>query len=568
MSDTTSTTDELEADDDTEQTGSGADKAVEDAKPADGESPSSEEKPKRTVGLRKPTGRERGAMAATAMAAVPATGVVGSIVYGNFGPAGLAATAATGLAAGGVALAVRAKRRAEERAKAKGDKPGMLPHPLGGLKGLLAGAKEKAAARRQQMAERRASRQGRGLGGAAGGLASRARAALGRGAGGGGRGAAGAGRTPASKASGRHAAVGKAAANRAVAGKPTRTGRPAAPNSRATGGRVAGRPTAGGRPGSGGRTGGGRTAAGPRGAGAGRYVNPATGRPMSPAQVSKAIRQQQRAQRVVTGNSYPRQLGRWAARHPKAVGIAAAGLGGLAAAVVFAPLAAAAAVGLGAFGVARHPAARAWCATAARGIGRGMRFHGARSGRWLRGRLRAWRRRGDEPEPLDGEIVDEPTAAPEPDIVDAEVVDEPTVAPPKKSIGQPTLVTEPAPEPTTYTPPYRQPRLITAAAANTEENTVSHPFETATEALAGVSFVPESGAHAEAAIDGIPAVLRTAASSITGVISSIAEHLPQGADSLEHLQGIADAVEGIATQADEQIGEWKNCSTWVWQGQD
>lgn len=97
---------------------------------------------------------------------------------------------------------------------------------------------------------------------------------------------------------------------------------------------------------------------------------------------------------------------------------------------------------------------------------------------------------------------------------------------------------------------------------------MSHPFETANEALANVAFVPESGLDAEEAIDGIPTVLAAAADAIRGVLSSIAEHLPQAADSLEHLNGIGDALDGLETQASEQISGWKNTANWVWQGQD
>ena len=97
---------------------------------------------------------------------------------------------------------------------------------------------------------------------------------------------------------------------------------------------------------------------------------------------------------------------------------------------------------------------------------------------------------------------------------------------------------------------------------------MSHPFETATEALANTSFTPESGMDAEAAIQGIPSVLAGAANSIRSVLASIGETLPQAADSLEHLQGIADALDGLETQADEQINEWRNSANWVWTGQD
>lgn len=97
---------------------------------------------------------------------------------------------------------------------------------------------------------------------------------------------------------------------------------------------------------------------------------------------------------------------------------------------------------------------------------------------------------------------------------------------------------------------------------------MSHPFETANETLNDVSFTPESGAHAEAAVDAIPGVLSSAAASIRSVLASVAEHLPQAADSLEHLNGIADAVDGISSQADEQIAGWKQSANWVWQGQD
>jgi hypothetical protein len=117
----------------------------------------------------------------------------------------------------------------------------------------------------------------------------------------------------------------------------------------------------------------------------------------------------------------------------------------------------------------------------------------------------------------------------------------------------------------------RQPRLITvgnSSDTSTEEKTMTHPFETANEALADVNFTPESGAHAEAAVDAIPGVLSAVASSIRAVLASIAEQLPQAADSLEHLNGIADAVDGISSQADEQVAGWKSTANWVWQGQD
>lgn len=574
MSETTTSTTDEQSDENVEQLTEAAPEPAA-AEPQSDSSASDEEKPKRTLGLRKPpSGPARGAMAALTMAAVPATGVVGSVVYGNFGAAGLAATAATGLAAGGVALAVRARRRAEERARAKGDKPGLPPHELGGLKKLLGGAKEKAAARRAAMAERRAGRggtaggmgAGRRLGGGSGSVGGRVRQALG----GGGRGrSAGVGSTAGAGGS-RRVARGTGAASRS----PQSGGRAGASRAGTGGGRsaaggrgAAGRPLGGGPRSSGG---GSRSTGGPRNVGSSRYTNPSTGRPMTPRQVSSAIRQQQRAQRVVSGNSYPRQAARWIRQHPKVAGWAVAGLGGAAATVMAAPLLAAAGVGLGIYGVARHPAFRNVALIGAR---RAVR-HTARFGRWLRGQWLAWRRRNTPEEPLDGEIVDEPTAVPpEPDIVDAEVVPDP-----EPSTGsQPELTPTPRPESAPpansepFAPPRRQPRLITTGNTSTEneENiTMSQPFETACEALHDVSFTPESGMHAEAAVDAIPGLLSAAEGSIRSVLSSIAEHLPQAADSLGHLEGIADALSGLETQASEQIAEWKSSANWVWQGQD
>jgi hypothetical protein len=293
---------------------------------------------------------------------------------------------------------------------------------------------------------------------------------------------------------------------------------------------------------------------------------------MSPAQVSKAIRQQQRAQRVVTGNSYPRQLGRWAARHPKAVAGVAAGIGGLAAAVVFAPLAAAAAVGLGVFGVARHPGARAWCMTAARGIGRGVRFHSGRFGRWTRGRWVAWRTRSVEPEPLEGDIVDEPPiTTPEPDIVDAEVVAEPETPDPEPALtrGPGLLPPVPTPRPA-HAPPYRRRQgALTNRPAPPEpiQENPMRTFDTLTETVSGLPGLElgrgEGGGHdidrwAESLADFFEAL----GERITNDASSIAERYPMDSSSQESMGQLGGAIVAFASQVREHVDQWKADTSW------
>jgi hypothetical protein len=342
---------------------------------------------------------------------------------------------------------------------------------------------------------------------------------------------------------------------------------------------------------------------------------------MTASQVASAIRRQQRAQRIVAnGGGYPTQALRWAARHPKAVGLAAAGLGGLTAAVVFAPLAAAAAVGLGAFGAARHPAFRA----AVRGVVRGGRLHVRRGARWLRDQWTMWRRRRT---PLDGELIDEPTTTtppPEPDIVDAEVVEEPKAAigSPKTSTAPPPASTEggaepshpptngPRPDPQDWMahvrdiqrgyggdldfPGYRdhsrgtpvidphrpapagygrvdrrQQRALSNRPAQPEpikENKM-RIFDTLSETVAGLPGLElgrgEGGGHdIERWAESLADFFEALGGRVSNDASGIAERYPMDSTSQESMGQLGAAITSFSSQVREQVEEWKARTSW------
>lgn len=282
---------------------------------------------------------------------------------------------------------------------------------------------------------------------------------------------------------------------------------------------------------------------------------------MSPGQVSRAIRQQQRAQRVVSGNSYPRKLGRWAARHPKAVGIAAAGIGGVAAAVMFAPLAAAAGIGLGVFGAARHPAFRNAAVIAGRGIGR----HTTRGWRWMRGQWLAWRRRKT---PLEGDIVDDPPVTPpEPDIVDAEIVPEPEPVEELPASPRPAPASKAPRGP--FAPPRRQAAALSNRPALPEPILENHMrvFDTLTETIAGLPGLElgrgEGGGHdidrwAESLADFFDRL----GERINNDASSIAERYPMDSSSQESMGQLGTAIGAFASQVREHVDQWKSDTSW------
>lgn len=78
------------------------------------------------------------------------------------------------------------------------------------------------------------------------------------------------------------------------------------------------------------------------------------------------------------------------------------------------------------------------------------------------------------------------------------------------------------------------------------------------------AFTPLSGRDAEQYIEAIVSVLQTLGTRVSADLATIAELLPQHADSLGALSVLGEVITAVSAQAGQQVHAWSQSAAWVW----